>query len=145
MSAQARLGANLGYADSSFRPSANFVRLAGNQAANVPKVTTNLWASYQDIAGLPLEIGGSARYVGDRFANNTNTITMIGYALGDVYAAWTRNRVRVTARVDNVTDTAYASWSDVFYLGQTDPSFLYSNELMLGAPRTFSVMLQVGL
>lgn len=43
-----------------------------------------------------------------------------------------------------LTDTAYASWSDVFYLGQNDPSFLYSNELMIGAPRTFSVMLQVG-
>jgi hypothetical protein len=45
--------------------------------------------------------------------------------------------------VDNLTDTTYASWSDVFYLGQTDPSFLYANELMLGPPRTFSLMLQV--
>jgi outer membrane receptor protein involved in Fe transport len=63
--------------------------------------------------------------------------------LGDVYLAWTRNRVRATARVDNLTDATYASWSDVFYLGQTDPSFLYANQLMLGAPRTFSLMLQV--
>jgi iron complex outermembrane receptor protein len=141
---QARLGGNVGYTDSAHRPSTNFVRLAGNRPANVPRVTGNLWASYEDIAGLPIEVGGSARLVGDRFANNTNTITMQGYALGDVYAAWTRNRVRVTARVDNVTDTAYASWSDVFYLGQTDPSFLYSNQLMLGPPRTFSIMLQMG-
>jgi iron complex outermembrane receptor protein len=141
---QARLGTNVGYTDSAHLPSANFMRLAGNRPANVPRATGNLWASYQGIAGLPIEVGGSARFVGDRFANNTNTITMKSYALGDVYAAWTRNRVRVTARVDNVTDTAYASWSDVFYLGQTDPSFLYSNQLMLGPPRTFSVMLQVG-
>ncbi len=81
--------------------------------------------------------------MGDRFANNANTITMEGYALADVYVAWTRDRLRVTARVDNVTDTIYASWSDVFYLGQNDPSFLYANQLMLGAPRTFSVMLQL--
>lgn len=141
---QTRLGANLGYTDSSYRPSANFVRLAGNQPPNVPRVTTNVWASYQDLAGLPIEVGGSARFVGDRFANNANTITMTSYLLGDVYAAWTHDRVRVTARVDNLTDTAYASWSDVFYLGQTDPPFLYANELMLGAPRTFSLMLQVG-
>jgi iron complex outermembrane receptor protein len=141
----ARIGGNIGFVDSAHRPSVNFVRLAGNRPANVPRVTTNVWGSYQDVAGLPIEVGGSARFVGDRYANNTNTITMKGYGLVDAYAAWSRDRVRVTARVDNLTDTVYASWSDVFYIGQTDPSFLYSNQLMLGAPRTFSVMLQVGL
>ncbi len=50
----------------------------------------------------------------------------------------------MTFNVDNVTDTAYGSWSDIFYLGQTDPSFIYSNTLMLGAPRTYSIMLQMG-
>jgi iron complex outermembrane receptor protein len=145
LSAPARLGANVGYTKSSHRPSANFARLAGNRLPNVPRVTANLWASYQDIGGLPIEVGGSARFVGDRFANNTNTILMKSYTLADAYVAWTRNRVRVTARMDNLTDTVYASWSDIFYLGQTDPSFLYSNQLMLGAPRTFSLMLQVGL
>jgi iron complex outermembrane receptor protein len=144
LSDRGRVGANLGYTSSSYRPSANFMRLAGNRPPNVPRVSSNLWASYQDIAGLPIEIGGSARFVGDRFANNANTIIMTSYLLGDVFVAWTHNRIRVTARVDNLTDTAYASGSDVFYLGQNDPSFLYSNELMLGAPRTFSLMLQVG-
>jgi iron complex outermembrane receptor protein len=144
LAAPARLGANLGYTKSSYRPSSNFVRFAGNRPPNVPAWTTNLWASYHYLGGLPIEIGGSLRVVGDRFANNANTITMNGYAAGDLYLAWTRNRLRVTARVDNVTDAAYASWSDVFYLGQNDPSFLYSNEVMLGAPRTFSVMMQVG-
>lgn len=144
IAASARLGANLGYTNSSNRPSPNFVRFAGNRPPNVPAWTTNLWASYQDIAGLPIEVGGSLRVVGDRFANNANTITMNGYAAGDLYLAWTARRFRVTARVDNLTDTAYASWSDVFYLGQNDPSFIYANELMLGAPRTFSVLMQVG-
>jgi iron complex outermembrane recepter protein len=142
---RSRVGANLGVLSSSFRPSPNFVRLAGNRPPNVPRVTANVWASRQDIAGVPIEVGGSARFVGDRFANNANTIAMKGYALADVYAAWTRNRVRVTARMDNLTNAAYASWSDVFYLGQNDPSFLYANELMLGPPRTFSLMLQLGL
>jgi iron complex outermembrane receptor protein len=144
LSPESRIGLNLGYTDTAFRPSANFQRFAGNRPPNIPKVTANLWASYQDLAGLPLEIGGSARYVGDRFANNANAITMRGYALADVYAAWTRNRLRVTARVDNLTDAVYASWADPFYVSQVDPSFLYANQLMLGPPRTFSVMLQVG-
>ena len=141
---QARVGANLGYTESEYRPSANFARFAGHRPPNVPRVSSNVWASYQNIADTPIEVGGSVRFVGDRFANNANTITMTSYSLADAYLAWTRNRLRVTARVDNLADTAFASWSDVFYLGQNDPSFLYANELMLGPPRTFSLMLQVG-
>jgi iron complex outermembrane receptor protein len=144
LDAHARIGANVGYTDAAFRASANFDRLAGNRAPNVPKGTANLWASYQDIAGLPLEIGGSARYVGERFANNANLIAMKAYGVADLYAAWTRGRLRVTARVDNVTDSVYAAWADPFYVSQADPSFLYANQLMLGAPRTASVQLQIG-
>ncbi|MGD9904444.1 MAG: TonB-dependent siderophore receptor [Vicinamibacterales bacterium] len=142
--ANARVGANFGYTDATFRSSANFQRFAGNRAPNVPKATANLWASYQNIAGRPLEVGGSARYVGERYANNANLIAMKGYGVGDVYAAWTQGRLRVTARVDNVTDAVYAAWSDPFYVSQVDPSFLYANQLMLGAPRTASVQLQIG-
>ena len=49
----------------------------------------------------------------------------------------------MTFNVDNLTDSAYASWADIFYLGQTDPSFIYANQVLLGAPRTYSVMLNV--
>ena len=139
-----RIGANFGITDSEYQPSANFVRFAGNRAANVPRVTANGWASYQNIGGLPLELGGSYRFVGDRFGSNANTVTMKQYTVLDTYAAWTRGRYRVTARIDNLTDAVYASWADPFYLQQNDPSFLYANQLMLGAPRTFGVQLQVG-
>lgn len=144
VSAKARAGGNIAYTDTAFQPSANFQRLAGNRPPNIPKVTANAWASYQDIGGLPIEIGGAARYVGDRFANNTTAITMKAYALADVYAAWTRNRLRVTARIDNVTDAVYAAWADPFYVSQVDPSFLYANQLMVGQPRSVSLQLQVG-
>jgi len=140
-----RLGLNLGYIDSEFRASPNFERFAGNRPPNVPDVTAHVWASYENIAGLPLEIGASGRHVGERFANNSNQIAMKAYTLGDVYASWTQSeRVRLTFRVDNVTDTVHAVWSDPFYVSQTDPSFLYSNQLMIGAPRSFSVTLQAG-
>jgi iron complex outermembrane receptor protein len=121
------------------------VAFAGNRPPNVPRVTANGWASYQDIAGWPVEIGGAIRYVGDRYASNANNITMRAYTVLDAYLAWTRNRLRVTARVDNLTDATYASWTDVFYVGQNNPSFLYANQLMLGAPRAFSLQVQVGL
>ncbi len=137
-----RIGANATYVDAEFKRSANFEALAGNTPPNVPDVTVNLWTSFRDIAGTPLELGGSIRHVDDRFANNANTITMKAYTLGDFYVAWNSDRYRVTARVDNVTDEDYLAWSDVFYLGNNDPSFIYANQLMMGAPRTYSLMLQ---
>jgi len=139
-----RVGANAAWTDSAYLPSANFAAFAGNRAANVPKVTANGWASYQNVAGLPLELGGSVRVVGDRFGSNANTVTLRRYAVVDAHAAWTRGRYRVTARVDNLTDAVYASWADPFYLQQNDPSFLYANQVMLGAPRSYGVQVQVG-
>ena len=138
-----RVGASLAWTDAAFVPSANFVRLAGNTPPNVPAAVGNLRGSYQNIGGAPVEVGGAVRIVGDRQANNANTITLNSYALADAYVAWTLGSVRVTFNVENLTDSVYASWSDIFYLGQTDPSFIYANQVMLGAPRTYSVMLQM--
>jgi iron complex outermembrane receptor protein len=144
LSDRARVGGNVAFTDASYRPSANFVQFAGNRPPNVPEMTANAWASYQRLAGLPIEIGGSLRFVGDRFASNANTIEMQQYTLLDAYAAWTRDRIRVTVRVDNLANATYVSWTDVFYVGQNDPSFLYANQVMLGPPRSFAVQLQVG-
>ncbi len=108
----------------------------------MPTVLTNLWGGYRTTGGAPVELGGAVRVVGDRQADNANTISLNGYARADAWVAWTYAGVRLAFNVDNLTDTAYASWSDVFYLGHTDPSFFYANTLMLGAPRTYSVMLQ---
>ncbi len=138
----ARIGANLAITDAVFAPSANFVQFAGNTPPNVPTVLTNLWGSYRGSGAAPVEVGGVVRVVGDRQANNANTIALNGYTRADAWIAWVHDRVRLTFKVDNLTDTAYASWSDVFYLGHTDPSFFYANTLMLGAPRMYSVMLQ---
>ena len=142
-SSDARVGASLAYTDAEFVPSANFVSFAGNTPPNVPTAVGNFWGSYRNIGGAPIEAGATVRMVGDRQANNANTIMLNGYAHADAYVALTLDPVRVTFNVDNLTDTAYASWADIFYLGQTDPSFIYANQVMLGAPRTYSVMLHL--
>ena len=138
-----RIGASLAFTDAAFLPSANFLQLAGNTPPNVPTAIGNLWGSYRNIGGTPVEAGATVRVVGDRQANNANTIMLNGYVTADAYVALDLDAVRVTFNVDNLTDRAYASWSDIFYLGQTDPSFIYANQVMLGAPRTYSVMLHV--
>jgi iron complex outermembrane receptor protein len=141
---QLKLGVNAAYTDAEFSRSANFVSFAGNTPPNVPEWTANLWASY-DIADLPLEIGASFRFVDDRFGDNANNVTLKSYFLADVFAAWTHNSVRVSARVNNVADEEYVSWSDVFYLGQTDPGFLYANQVLIGSPRTYELSIDVSL
>lgn len=141
---QLKLGANAAYTDAEFTRSANFVDFAGNTPPNVPQWTANLWASY-DIPNLPLEVGASFRFVDDRFGDNANNVTLKSYFLADVFAAWTHDNIRVSARVNNVSDEEYVSWSDVFYLGQTDPGFLYANQVLLGSPRTYEMSIEVSL
>ena len=136
---QWHVGANAAYTDAEFRRSANFVTFAGNTPPNVAEVTGNLWASLSSIAGLPLEVGGSVQYVDDRFGDNANQVALSSYTLLNLFATWSAPRFNVTARVNNVTDEIYVPWSDVFYLQQNDPSFLYANQLMLAPPRMFEV------
>ncbi len=137
------LGANAAYTDAEFARSTNFVTFAGNTPPNVPEWTANLWTSFSRVAGMPLEIGGAIRYIDERFGDNANTVTMGNYTLIDLFAAWTEGRYRVTARINNLTDETYAPWSDVFYLQQVDPGFLYANQILLGSPRTVEVSLEV--
>ena len=136
---QWHVGANAAYTDAEFRRSTNFVTFAGNTPPNVAEVTGNLWASFSSIAGLPLEVGGSVQYVDDRFGDNANQVALSSYTLLNLFATWSAPRFNVTERVNNVTDEIYVPWSDVFYLQQNDPSFLYANQLMLAPPRMFEV------
>ena len=136
---QWHVGANAAYTDAEFRRSTNFVTFAGNTPPNVAEVTGNLWASFSSIAGLPLEVGGSVQYVDDRFGDNANQVALSSYTLLNLFATWSAPRFNVTARVNNLTDEIYVPWSDVFYLQQNDPSFLYANQLMLAPPRMFEV------
>ena len=137
-----RVGVNAGYSDAEFQRSANNVTHAGNTPPNVPEWTGNAWTSVSNVGGLPLELGGGWRYVDERFGNNNNSVSFKSYHLLDVYAAWVGDNYRITARVDNLADEDYVSWADVFYLGQTDPSFIYANQVMMGAPRNNSVTMQ---
>ncbi len=137
-----KVGVNAGLTDAEFKRSANNLVNAGNNPPNVPDLTANAWTSVSEIAGLPLELGGGWRFVDDRFGDNRNQVTLKSYHLFDAYAAWVQGDYRLTFRVDNATDEAYVAWSDVFYLGQTDPSFIYANQVMLGAPRSYSLSLQ---
>lgn len=137
-----RLGANFAWTDAEFDPSPNFINFAGNTPPNVPEWTANLWTAYRNVGGTRWEIGGAIRYIDERFGDNANTVRLSDYTIVDTFAAYNAEQYRLTARVNNVFDTDYVPWSDVFYLQQNDPGFIYANQLILGSPRMWELAIE---
>lgn len=105
---------------------------AGNEPANVPKIIANVWTSYRNVAGIPLELGGGVRHVGRRFADEANTLMLDQYTLVNFYASYHLTpQALLTARVNNAFNKTYADWADIFYPSQ----------VTLGVPRYFELSL----
>ncbi len=124
-----RVGANAAYTNAEFGV---FEDVSGNTPSNVPEWVANAWTNYRGVAGLPIDVGGSFRYVDDRYNSRFNTVKMLGYETVDLYATYRRGNGRFTARLTNLFDKAYALWGDEFY----------SNQLILGSPRAFELSAQ---
>jgi iron complex outermembrane receptor protein len=130
--------ANVAYVDAVYGDFVNpdfGIAASGNRPPNVAKWTANLWMGFNEIAGLPLEVGGGIRFVDDRFADYANQVTLKSYALLNAYAAYTLGSTRFMLRARNLTDEEYVPWVSPFY----------PNQLALGSPRTveFSVELKL--
>jgi iron complex outermembrane receptor protein len=104
------------------------------QPADIPRWTGNLWTSVRQLGGVPLELGGGVRYIGNRPGNVSNTLTLDSYALVDLYASYElQSGVLLTARVNNLLDKSYVQWADIYY----------PNQVMLGEPRYFELSMYV--
>jgi iron complex outermembrane receptor protein len=130
------VNANAAYTDAKYRKfsyvsdAGVVINASGNPLPNAPKWISNFWASYSDVAGLPLELGGGVRYIDDSSGNTANTLKLKAYATLNVYATYNiLPNVAVSFRVDNLTDKAYAQSADINY-----PS-----EVILGRPRYYQV------
>lgn len=77
----------------------------GRVPLNTPRDSANLWTTYT-IADT-YEIGGGAYYMGQRYANNPNTVTVPAYLRFDATAAYKQPRYEIRANVLNVTNTKY--------------------------------------
>jgi iron complex outermembrane recepter protein len=104
--------------------------VSGNRPANVPEWVGNIWTSVRNVFGVPLELGGGVRYLGDRFGNHQNTFVQKAYTLVDAYASYPlTDNVLATARIKNVLDEDYVAWADIFY----------PNQVILGEPRSYQL------
>ena len=138
------VAANISYVDAEFSDSANLNTgvLDGNTPPNVPEWTANAWVNVRPFKTFPVEFGAWYRYVDDREASNANDATLKDYSLLDLTARYkVTDKIDMTARIRNVTDEDYVEWSDIFYFQQTDPSFPFANQLLLGEPRSYEVNL----
>nr|WP_242009978.1 TonB-dependent receptor [Acetobacter conturbans] len=131
------LSGNVAYTYSrygSFHPSAS-VDASGNQVPDVPAVTANLWAIWSRVQGLPLDLGAGMRYVSSRKGDYANTLTLKDYALVNVFAAWHAYKgVTMYGRIDNIGNKHFIQWADTSY----------PDQVLLGAPRSFSISVQAG-
>jgi iron complex outermembrane receptor protein len=110
-----------------FDPNTN-LNDTGLVPADVPTTSANLWVDTRKIGALPLEVGAGLRFLGARYANNQNTITLDNYATFDVYATYRlKEKFDFSARGKNLTNKAYASFADINY----------PTEIILGAPRSY--------
>ncbi len=137
------LWGNASYVDAEYDnyvlPTTSF---SGNTPPNIPTVVLNGGGSYRFAsAPIPVEVGLSVSYVGDRYTSDSNTVEMPAYTTADLFAiidlpvigGFATGTPQLTLRAKNVTDELYAGYGDPFY----------PDQIFLGAPRTFEASLSV--
>ncbi|MBD2342621.1 TonB-dependent siderophore receptor [Anabaena subtropica] len=81
----------------------------GNRIFNVPQHAASLWTTYEvqqgSLQGLGLGLG--LYYVGDRFADNQNTSTMVNYFRTDSAIYYKRDNWRLGLNIRNLFNTTY--------------------------------------
>ena len=108
---------------------------SGNRPPDVPTWTAGIYSTLSHVGGLPLDIGGDVRYVGNRAGSFDNTLQLDAYTLVDIQATYHVNKtLDVTGRINNLLDKTYVSWADTNY----------PTQVLLGRPRYFEVDLHAG-
>jgi iron complex outermembrane receptor protein len=106
------------------------VSRAGNRPTNIARWIANGWLTWKFLPDWSFLF--SSRYVGDRFANNANTIRVPAYVTFDTALSWTiRPDAALTARLRNIANTPWVEWAT------GTPHFI------IGRPRTFEMELSM--
>ena len=77
----------------------------GNQPINTPRDSANLWTTYTFQE--KYEIGGGATYIGQRYANNTDSVVVPGFVRFDATAAYKQPTYDVRVNVFNLLNATY--------------------------------------
>jgi len=85
------------------------VSRAGLLPPDVPEKVGNVWLTYRPNGDW--RFGGGLHYVGQRSANNANTVFMDAYTTADLWATYRLRPGNLMVRVRNLTDKVYANRS----------------------------------
>ena len=77
----------------------------GNVPLNTPRDAATLWTTYTFKE--TYEIGGGATYIGYRYANNTNSVSVPDFVRLDMTAAYRQPTFDVRLNIFNLTNTMY--------------------------------------
>ncbi len=100
------------------------VSRAGNVPYNIPEQTANVWFDWAFAPGW--RAGAGVQYVGRRFGDNANSVTIPSYTLVDASASWrATHNLTLALYLRNLTNRVYAVST------QND-----GTEWLLGAPRS---------
>ncbi len=80
-------------------------RVQGKQPTLTPRHSANLWLS--KTLGHGFSLGGGLNYIGDRFANPGNTVTLPAYTTVDAMAAYRLGKLDVQVNLKNLFDRSY--------------------------------------
>ncbi|HEX9559017.1 MAG TPA: TonB-dependent receptor, partial [Reyranella sp.] len=72
---------------------------------NTPRDSANIWTTYTFKE--TYEIGGGVTYIGQRYANNTNTVQVPDFARVDLTAAYRQPTYDLRLNVFNLLNTMY--------------------------------------
>ena len=77
----------------------------GKEILNTPRNSLSIWTTYRV---WKIDLGGSTRFVGQRFGNNTNTRFVEGYWVVDAMASYPlNNNISLRLNLYNITDKFY--------------------------------------
>lgn len=79
----------------------------GNQSANIPRHAASLWLDYSFAENTVLagvSVGAGVRYIGSRYGNNTNTISLPSATLFDAALRYEKNNFTAAINVRNIAD-----------------------------------------
>ncbi|WP_418181052.1 TonB-dependent siderophore receptor [Aliarcobacter lanthieri] len=105
--------------------------LNNNDLVNIPNHTANLFTTYR-LTSLNLPdfyIGGGAKYIGSKYANETNTIELDSAVIYNATIGYKKGNWRANVSVQNLTDKEYV---DGALISDTRGTRVYA-----GTPRTF--------
>jgi catecholate siderophore receptor len=77
----------------------------GNVPANTPQNSASLWNSYR--LSKEWEIGGGATYLSQRYAANTDLVSVGGYTRWDAMVAWHQPKYDLRLNLLNISDKKY--------------------------------------